>query len=362
MFDNRPDTLLMAPGPIRIPDDIRLAMAASVPYFTTKAFSSILRHLQPLLQYAFDTKNIVMTGTGSGSLGLESCVTNFFNAGETVIVVDTGKYGQNWVKMCKLWNLNVIVYRPTVRTRGVDTIQEFDEFVTTALKLTDSPLAGVFVTHTETTTAIKNDIGSIRVVLEINYPEALLVVDAVSSLLTEHLRSESYDVVVSASQKGMSCPPGLFFMTASDKALNKAENVRTPNFYFDVINEWERTSKNITTFTPASNIVFAVAVALARIRDIGRREVIQMCADRATYTRDRLRPYFDIYSQSPCNAVSAFKTENSNALIDRLYAKDNIVIGGGVRELNDKIFRIMHFGWDTTNGEVVKVIEALLPD
>lgn len=344
---NKKRELLFAPGPIRIPDAIKETFLNDPPYFTSRGFSNLIREIQPKLRAIFCTSNPVLIGTGSGSLGMEMAVSNFFSPRDRVVVIDSGKYGENWIRMCDAYGLNTI---PITIERGRSLGSSVVETIRTM-----SDLKGILVTHTETTTAVLNDIKRLKGVNK----AALLVVDAVSSLLTEELSANEYDVVISASQKAISIPPGLFFMSVSERATYFARSSTCPKFYFDVMNELHRLEKGITTFTPASNLYVALNEALNRILRIGIDVILRHTESLAKHTRLQLSHSFDIFSKNPCNAVTAVKCESANSLIQRLYEQHNITVGAGVRDLNDKILRIMHFGWNMREQDLKHVIKVV---
>lgn len=348
-------SLLFAPGPVKVPPTVRKLFKTDPPYFTTPEFSKLLELIQPDLQYVFGTTNPVMIGTGSGSLGMEAAVQNFFSKGEYVIVINTGKYGKNWVNMCTRRGLVVETLNSDLRSPVRPEL--FGSILAKILKM-QGRVDGVFITHTETTTGIRNPIERYLEIIKEISPGTLVLIDAVSSLLTEQLHSFDYDVVISASQKALMLPPGLFFMTASPRALKKAESVENRMYYFDVINENERTAKNITTFTPASDLIPALKVSLHAVVQLGKENVIQECAKLSNIVRQELVRRFKMWPSDPANAVSVFECERANEFVNKM-RNMGIVIGGGVRELNNKVFRIMHFGWNTEVEEIEYVLWAI---
>lgn len=346
--------LLYAPGPVRIPDKIKYRMLTDPPYFTTTEFSAVLDSIQGRIKDFFGHSNPMLIGTGSGTLGLEATIQNFFSPGDNVLLIDTGKYGANWGKIAMQYGLNVI-------SIAVDHGEPVDlGTVESILKSRNTDFRGILVTHTETTTGVVNDIEGIKRIRNEHALGALLCVDAVSSLLTENFTVGEYDVVISASQKALQCPPGLFFMFVSDSALSRAENSRLPKFYFDVINEHQRAIRNITTFTPASTTVVALDATLKEIDLIGGpQSVILKSSMAAKAVRDMLRIKFTLIGNEP-NAVTAFYREGSKAFAGYLEYNYNLVVGTGVQHWSDTVLRIMHFGWDLNIDQVTGVARAIV--
>ncbi|MBW8001679.1 MAG: alanine--glyoxylate aminotransferase family protein [Planctomycetes bacterium] len=347
-------THFFAPGPIKIPDCLREALSTTAPYFAGKEFSKVLEQIQPRLQEVFNTDNPVMIGTGSGSLGMECAVTNFFSHGDVVIVLVTGKYGKNWSEMCQRHGL--VVAEVSAPPGSAASKAELSELMSRFSKV-----KGVFITHVDTTTGILNPIEEFRHIIRTSYPNTLIVVDAICSLLTEQLVSSNYDVVISASQKALSLPPGLFFMTASRLAVDVASRTEERPFYFDVVKEYDRTLTNTTTFTPASNLIMALDVALRIIVDILTptliidRSMILSTSSKVTLSKAGL----SLFSKSPANAITVVYHSNSDYIISKL-EESGIIIGSGVRELKGKIFRIMHFGWDTKSRDLDEVLSSVI--
>lgn len=344
--------LYFAPGPVRIPEIVKHTFLHDSPYFASGEFSAILKSIQPKLREVFDTKNPVMIGTGSGSLGMEACVLNFFNPHDEVIVLSAGKYGENWVKMCEHHGLHVYTIEFPPEQSPEKSLDLFKRALAT-----NTRIKGVLATHVETTTGSKLPIDDVATQIrsirkeQRQKDEPLFIIDSVCSLLTEPFRASNYDVVISASQKGLQCPPGLFFMTCSDRALKQAKNVERRLVYFDVLNEIERCEKSITTFTPASNLIVALDIALEMVLDIGRDQVIRETESFAAHVRDSLQFYFKQLPWMPCNGVSAFILDDSNRFVEEC-ARAGLILGSGLRQYNNKIFRMMHFGWDLNRCEV----------
>lgn len=346
--------LLYAPGPVRIPDKIKYRMLTDPPYFTTTEFSALLGRIQGRIKDFFGHSNPMLIGTGSGTLGLEATIQNFFSRGDHVLLIDTGKYGANWGKIAMQYGLNVV-------TIAVDHGEAVDlGTVEALLKSKNTDFRGILVTHTETTTGVVNDIDGIRKLRNENALGALLCVDAVSSFLTEDFKIGEYDVVISASQKALQCPPGLFFMFVSDSALSRAEQSKLPKFYFDVLNEHRRALRNITTFTPASTTVVALDATLHEIDLMGGPQSVILKAEMAAAAvRDQLKVKFTLIGNKP-NAVTAFYKESAKGFAGYLEYNYNLVVGTGVRHWSDTVLRIMHFGWDLNMDQVTGVARAIV--
>jgi aspartate aminotransferase-like enzyme len=341
--------LLYAPGPVKIPDKIKWAMLSDPPYFTTLDFQRLIYKIQSKMSTFFGSPNPVLIGSGSGTLGMEMVVQNFFSEGDNVIVLENGKYGENWAKICMQYKLNVLTVSEEM---GIPINPDNIESI---LKSRSIDIKGLFVTHVETTTGVVNPISQIRKMVYNFSPRTLMCVDAVSSFLTEDFHIPNYDVVITASQKALQLPPGLFMMFTSHEALAAAKKSKFPKFYFNVIEENIRMSKNMTTFTPASTLFVGLITVLDEIEKLGGpSSVISNTKKTAKAVRDILRTKYTIAGNEP-NGVTAFYVDGSNSVAEYLEHTYNIVIGRGLRKWNNQALRMMHFGWDLDIEEATKV-------
>ena len=97
----------------------------------------------------------------------------------------------------------------------------------------DPGIKAVLVTHNETSTGVTNDLEAIASVVR-KY-DKLLLVDAISSLGCIDLQVDNWgcDVVVTGSQKGWMVPPGLAFVSVSQRAWQAHKAAKMPRFYWD---------------------------------------------------------------------------------------------------------------------------------
>ena len=354
-----PVEYLFAPGPIAVPGIVKDQMLYDPPYFAGKEFGEIVKRVNGNMKRVFNTKHTVLTGTGSGTLGMEMAVLNFFNPGEKVFVIDGGKYGRNWYEMCRKHNLSAT----NCVVGAGDTLKE----ETLEMFVKDSPpISGFFITHVETTTGSLFNLDGYVKVIRKYHQNAIIVVDAVSSLLSEYLNTDNYDVTISASQKGLACPPGLFFMAVSEPAYHKSTNVSAGSFYFSVPREFNRVHDNQTSFTPAAFTYVALDFALEHyILPMGVPEIIEHVRRNSLLCKELLNKailenIFDAFCTSPSNAVSVVKTSTPAGQILNLLRDEGIVIAGGVRQQAGKILRIMNFGWDTDPEDVEHVTKTTI--
>src|SRR5205814_6338841 len=126
----------------------------------------------------------------------------------------------------------------------------------------------VFVTHNETSTGVLNPLPEIARAVRQARPDALLLVDGISSIGSVPVEPEAWgcDVVVAGSQKGWMIPPGLAFVSISPRAWQRQATATLPKFYFD----WQLARRSAdsgeTPWTPAVSLFYALQAGLRLMR------------------------------------------------------------------------------------------------
>src|ERR1051326_695142 len=260
---------LMAPGPTPVPSEVLLAMARPIIHHRTPAYDALFREVRAGLKRLVQTSQDVLTPACTGTGAMEAAVANTLSAGDTVIVVNAGAFAQRWLAIAKAYGQKIIeLQAPHGDTVPADRIAE-------ALKANPETRA-VLVQHSESSTGVLHDV---RAYAAVTRPaEAILIVDAVSSLGIADLQMDAWgiDVVVSASQKGLMLPPGLGLLAMSDKAWAAAKRSTLPKFYLDLSEEKKYAEKNEARFTPAVSIMVGLREVLRMIESEGLANVFQI--------------------------------------------------------------------------------------
>lgn len=94
-------TLLMIPGPTPVPENVLLEMAkAPVPHRSSE-FSAIFDEVNENLKWIFQTKNDVFIFASSGTGAMEAALSNLVNAGDKVLSLVIGNFGERWAKIAE---------------------------------------------------------------------------------------------------------------------------------------------------------------------------------------------------------------------------------------------------------------------
>ena len=338
-----PKRRLLTPGPTAVPPEVLAALAEPVLHHRGPDFKEVFGRVRGRLRDVFRTRNEVLVLTASGSGAFESAVANLLSPGERVLVGTWGEFGERWAKLAAAYGCDV----ETLAYEWGETPSADD----LAARLRETGAEVALLVHSETSTGVVADLESLAAACR--EAGALAVVDAVSSLGAVPVDTDAWglDVVVTGSQKALLCPPGLGFVSVSERALAKAQTSTSPRFYWDWAALLKTQQEETTRFTPAVATVVALDTALGLLLDDGletafARHVALGRACRAGAKAMGLELY------SPDDDRSAILTailtpDGVDAVELRLALRDKhgITIAGGHGEIADRLFRIGHIGW-----------------
>jgi len=347
---------LLAPGPTPVPPEALLAMAMPIIHHRAPDFLPVLESAKKGLQWLYQTKNDVLILCSTGTGGMDGAVSNFLSPGDDVLVINGGKFGERWTKICQAYGMKV---EEVLVEWGYSAKAEQVE----AALRKNPKIKAVFVQANETSTGVYHDIKSIAAVVK--KTDALFVVDAISALVAHDIRTDEWgiDVVIGGSQKGVMLPPGLAFVSVSDKAWKMADTAKTPKFYFNFKKERENLSKNQTTWTSPVTLIIGLNAAIKMLQDEGLENVLKRHDKLARATRaGALALGLKLFpKESPSNALTAIEAPegvDGQAIYKDLRVKYGITGAGGQDKLKGKIFRIAHLGYADT-FDVITAIAGL---
>ena len=333
---------LMAPGPTPVPSNVLLAMAAPILHHRTPEYEALFLEVRAGLKRLFQTSQDVIPFTSSGTGALEAAVCNTLSAGDAVLVLRAGKFGERWEEICRTYGVTVIPmdapYGQTVPTSTVaDALRQHPE------------AKAVLMQHSESSTGVLHDVKGIAAVTRAT--GAILVVDAVSSLGIADLRMDEWgvDAVVAGSQKGLMLPPGLSFCALSEKAWGHVKASRLPKYYFDIATERKFVARNECRFTPAVSIFVGLREVLKMIETEGLTNVFRRHERLARATRSGVEALgLELFAKSgpspALTAVVAPRGIDSEVVLSTYSTSHNITIAGGQGEMKGRVFRLGHMG------------------
>ncbi len=338
-----PKRYLLTPGPTPVPPEVLAALAEPVIHHRSPDFKTVFNDALAGLRQVFRTENEVLVFTASGTGAFESAFTNLLSPGEKVLVVSHGEFGSRWQKMAAAFGCEVVAltydWGQTPRAEDVSRL------------LAASGAGVAFLVHSETSTGVVSDIRSLTTAC--NDAGAISVVDAISSLGAVPLETDAWgiDVVVTGSQKALMTPPGLAFVSISERAWAKAEQATLPRFYWDWARARSAQAKGSTPFTPATSTVVALNAALELILDEGLAHVFARHVALGRACRAGAKAMgLDLYSPDDDTAAvltGILTPPGIDAVELRLALRDRygITIAGGHGDVVDRLFRIGHIGY-----------------
>lgn len=334
---------LLTPGPTPVPEETLLELARPVVYHRTAEFRQVLGEVLEDLRYVYQTSNPVIPLTCSGTGGLEAAVVNTVPSGARVICLVAGRFGERFRNICKAFGAEtVVVSAPPGEPVPPEHL---------ARALAEHPDAvAVTATLSETSTGVANDVAGYGKLVAAT--GAVLLVDAISGLGVMECRTDAWhvDLCVTGSQKALMLPPGLAFVSVSDKGWRAIEQNPSPRaFYFDLKKAREALRTNDTPYTIAHTLVSALRVSLKKIRAEGIEQVWAYQERNAAAARAGFRAMgLELLATRPAAGLTVARLPagiDGTALLARLERGYGLKLAGGQDSLKGKIIRLGHMGY-----------------
>lgn len=333
---------LLTPGPTPLLPQALHAMMGSDIHHRTEDFRKVYKQVLGDLKEVMGTQGDVLVLVASGSGGLEAAASNFLSPGDHVIVCSAGKFGERFVEISKAWGLKATVLK-----------KEYGDVVSPAeleAALAANPdVKAVMVQASETSTGAMHDIEAMGKLVK-NTP-ALMIVDAITGLGTMKLDIEGWglDIVVGGSQKAFMIPPGIAFMSISQKAWKAGETAKLPRYYFDLKKELKNAVNGESAWTPSIAILLALAEALKYVKTLGMDKLIGNAEFLARATREACVALgLELFSSSPGNSVTSVRAPkgmDSGVIVKEFRSRFGSIIANGQGSMKGQIFRIAHLGY-----------------
>ncbi|KAK4055841.1 hypothetical protein OIO90_003096 [Microbotryomycetes sp. JL221] len=359
-FKQADHSLLVIPGPVEVHDDVLLAnahpsMSHVSPVFAP-VFGSCLKRLRKVLYTETGQPFII---AGSGTLGWDLVAANLVEPGQKALVLNSGYFGDAFADCLETYGAKVDQIKAPVGGRP-----KLDE-VEAALK--KDKYAVLTFTHVDTSTGVLSDAKAIGGLVQRVSPETLVVLDGVCSVASEEIRFDDWgmDVVVGASQKGLSTPAGLSITCVSKKALTVLDNRKAPvSSYFASYKRWLPIMQSYEAgapqyfATPPVNLIYALDASLKQIVE-GRVSL----EERFKLHREASKQFKAAVTKLGFKQVALNPEEAANgmtavyvpegiappALIKALADRGIVIAGGLHKEIKAKYVRFGHMGVSVTS-------------
>ena len=337
------------PGPTNIPDRLRHAMNTQTTDHRAPDFVDVLAPVLRDLKKVFKTETgNVITFPASGTGGWEASITNTLSPGDKVLVARFGMFSHRWIDMCERHKLDVEV----IECDWGDGAPA-DRYHERLKADTKHEIKAVLVTHNETATGVKSDIGAVRKAMDDAEHPAMLYVDCVSSLASMDFRMDEWgvDLAVSGSQKGFMLSTGMAIVGVSPKALVAMETAQCSRCFFDFRDMLAANAVGGYPYTPPVQLIYGLRESLDMLLGEGLENVFARHARIAEGVRRAVTAWgLELCAKSPelySDTVSAIYVPagfDSNFLTNHAYDTYKVSFGVGLGQMAGKAFRIGHLG------------------
>ena len=335
---------LRLPGPTMVPERIRLASAAPMQAHRGAEFKAMLAEVQDGLRAVYGTAQDVYLFAGSGTAMMEASLANVLAPGDAVLVAVAGQFSERFAAIATALGAQVDTL-DCEWGRGIEAQQ-------LAERVGRKEYRALVVVHNESSTGVTEDLAAIGAALRER--PTLLLVDTVSGLAGTEMKMDAWgaDIVVSASQKCLMCPPGLGFAAVSAKAWEVVKREGTvPRFFYDFRRARAALEKGETAFTPPVSLVYGLREALRMIAEEGLVNVVARHRRLSSALREGcgklgLEPYNrPAVASSTVVALKVPRGLEGTKIVAHLRSRYGTVIAGSRSpRLHNKVIRIGTMG------------------
>ncbi|GAA5966935.1 hypothetical protein JCM3765_001306 [Sporobolomyces pararoseus] len=364
--------LLSVPGPVEVSDEVLLANAhPSVSHVSpafAPTFGDCIRMLRTLL---YTEKGQPFVIAGSGTLGWDIVAANLLEQGEKALVLNCGYFADAFADCIETYGGKVTQVKAPVG--GRPDLKEVEE----ALK--KDKFKVLTFTHVDTSTGVLSDAKAIGELVKRVSPETLVVLDGVCAVASEEIRMDDWniDVVVGASQKGISVPPGVSITAFSQRSLQAVESRKSPipNYYAN-LKRWQPVMESYEKGTPAYfatppvNLIYALEASLKNIVSgpVSLQDRFKLHREAAKKFRSEVTALgfkTVALSEDACangmTAVYVPEGVEPPKLIGALAERGIVIAGGLHKEIKTKYIRFGHMGVSVVErpADAEKILSAL---
>ncbi len=339
---------LQIPGPTNVPDRVLRAIDGPTIDHRGPEFAALGKTVIAGMKKVFKTAGDVVIYPSSGTGAWEAALVNTLSPGDHVLMAETGHFAALWKKLAERLGL-VVEFIPGDWRHGADP----DAIGKRLAADSGHAIQAVCVVHNETSTGVTSKVADVRAAIDRLGHPALYMVDTISSLASIDYRHDEWgvDVTVGGSQKGLMLPPGLSFNAIGAKALAASKKAKLPRSYWDWQEMLAVNPAGFFPYTPATNLLYGLAVALEMLFEEGLDRVFARHDRLAEATRRAIRAWgLEILCADPAlysstlTAIIVPDGHNADALRKVILERFDMSLGQGLGKLSGKIFRIGHLG------------------
>ncbi len=331
------DLLLLTPGPVELHPRVLKALSSPVRYHREKSFLDDLMFVTQSVSKLEGTDNLTVPITGSGTAAMDAAVSSMVRRSSKVISFINGVFSERLYNISRYYSDSVTPY-----------YKEWGKAITredVRSALEDKEYDFVTIVHNETSTGVLNPMDEIME--EINKRGLISIVDGVTSVGGDRVEVDKWgiDAMITASQKCLGGPPGMSFVTLSDRALSLIKKIdRGQSYYVDVRN-YIKDGKIDIPFTTATPLVIALKEAINMIYEEGLDRRISRHRLMGKAVRSGAQAMgLDLLAERgyESNTVTAIKIPEKADQVVSQGKRYGVLFAGGQGKLAGKILRIGH--------------------
>ncbi|MGA8246822.1 MAG: alanine--glyoxylate aminotransferase family protein [Nocardioides sp.] len=355
---------LFGPGPTNPYPEATAALARPLLGHLDPAFLAVMDEACEMLRTVWGTANArTLPISATGSAGMEAAFVNTVHDGDVVVVAVNGLFGQ---RMCD------VAARCGAEVVAVE--HEWGQPVDVDRVLAAHPSPSIVAAvHAETSTGVRSDIAALGAGLRSSGSEALLLVDAVTSIGGIELAADDWgiDIGYAGSQKCLGVAPGLAPFTIGERAFERRVE-RPSSWYLDLnllggyVGEASAKGGGRTYHhTAPVAMVVSLHAGLGRILDEGLPAVWARHEAAGRQLQDGLRARgLELFAAegSRLPELTTVKVpEGVDSAAVRRYLLDvhDLEIGAGAGAFADSVWRIGLMGPNARPDAVLLVLAAL---
>lgn len=355
--------MLLIPGPTPVVDSIYDALAQETRSHTDPRFTAIYKEAIEMTKEMFQTDGEVFVVSGSGTLAMEMALVNTVAAGEKVLVISQGYFGDRFIQLGEAFGIEVDVLQSEWGEQADPNEVE--------KKLASGTYKAVTITHGDTSTGVVADLDVLVPIIKKH--GALVILDGVvATAAIEEDMSKAYgdpayklDVVLTGSQKAIGVPPGLAVVAFNQTALAARKQLgRVPAYYCDIYN-WIPIMNDPGKYfaTPPVNLIYAYYEGMRMVLDEGlanryKRHEAYGKAVRAGLAIYGMKALADEAVAASTLSCILYPEGIDDAAFRAALAKRGVILAGSLAHLSGKAFRIGHMG-NTTATMLEKAIDLI---
>lgn len=356
--------LLMIPGPTPVAEGILDALSRPTIAHTSAALAEVIRHCQHGLCTVAGTRSSrPFLFAGSGTLAQEAALVNLLGAGDRLLVLSNGFFGDRFAAIATAHGIEV----ETVAAPWGQSVDPAD----VRAALSNGKFDAVTITHVETSTGTAAPVEELSALCR--EAGALVILDSVCGLAGMPVEMDAWglDVVLSGAQKALGVPPGLSLLIASERAMERRRaRDRIPAYYADLLN-WEASMADPQVYfsTHAVNLVYALYAGLVLVRDEGltarfARHDRLAAAFRAAMRALGFKPFTAEDALAPTLSVLRYPERLDDEAFRGALAAHEVVAAGCLGAFKGKGCRFGHMGnvGDDDIERAVRAAAAALTD